>query len=74
MLPPTQKPKPFSQAEIAAILATLRANQHYAHYADFVEFRFGCGCRIEEAIGLKWKHLSGNKRSLIALGQTDNLF
>ena len=57
-VPPTQKPKPFSQTEIAAILKALRDSKHYAHYADFVEFRFGCGCRIEEAIGLKWCHLS----------------
>ncbi|MFM7425770.1 MAG: tyrosine recombinase XerC [Elainella sp.] len=57
-VPPTQKPRPFTQAEIAAILEAFRGNKYYAHYADFVEFRFGCGCRIQEAIGLRWQHLS----------------
>jgi integrase len=57
-VPPAQKPKPFTSNEIAAILEAFRSSKYYAHYADFVEFRFGCGCRIEEAIGLQWKHLS----------------
>ena len=57
-VPPMQKPKPFSQAEIAAILKAFRTGKHFSHYADFVEFRFGCGCRVQEAIGLQWKHLS----------------
>lgn len=57
-IPPTQKPKPFTQREIATIVAAFRQSKHYCHYADFVEFRFGCGCRIEEAIGLRWGHVS----------------
>jgi integrase len=57
-IPPSQKPKPFSQAEIQTILNGFRNSRYYRHYADFVEFLFSTGCRIGEAIGLKWKHLS----------------
>ncbi len=57
-VPPTQKPKPFTQQEITTIVTAFRQSKYYRHYADFVEFRFGCGCRIEEAIGLRWKHLT----------------
>jgi len=46
------------QSRGLAPATALRDSKHYAHYADFVEFRFGCGCRIEEVIGLKWCHLS----------------
>lgn len=57
-VPPTQKPKPFTQNEIQAILTAFRQSKHYSHYADFVEFLFGSGCRIGEAIGLQWRHVS----------------
>jgi integrase len=57
-VPPTQKPKPFTQGEIQAILTVFRQSKHYSHYADFVEFLFGSGCRIGEAIGLQWRHVS----------------
>lgn len=52
-VPPTQKPKPFTQDEIKAILKAFRSSRYYAHYGDFVEFLFGSGCRIGEAIGLR---------------------
>jgi integrase len=57
-VPPIQKPKPFSATEVKAILDGFRSDRYYRHYADFVEFLFSTGCRIGEAIGLKWKHLS----------------
>lgn len=57
-VPPVQKPKPFTQDEMQTILAAFRHSKHYAHYADFVEFLFGSGCRIGEAIGLQWRHVS----------------
>jgi len=57
-VPPSQKPKPFTQHEIQAILDGFRGNRYYAYYADFVEFLFTTGCRIGEAIGLRWKHLA----------------
>jgi integrase len=57
-VPPVQKPRPFSGEEIRIILTGFRADRYYRHYADFVEFLFSTGCRIGEAIALKWKHLS----------------
>lgn len=50
--------KPFTKEEIWAIIQAFRADRYYSHYADFVEFLFGTGCRTSEAIGLQWKHLS----------------
>ncbi len=55
---PKQRPKPFSSAEIRQILSGFRQSPHYAHYADFVEFLLGTGCRTGEAIALQWQHLS----------------
>jgi len=55
---PKQPPKPFSREEIGAIILAFKSDRYYCHYADFVEFLFGTGCRTGEAIGLRWKHLS----------------
>jgi len=47
---------------------------NYRHYAPFVEFLFGVGCRPSEAIGLRWKHISQDCRfisfegSLVQIG------
>ncbi|HEY9696777.1 MAG TPA: tyrosine-type recombinase/integrase [Trichocoleus sp.] len=57
-VPPRQAPKPFTSEEIKKIVAAFRNNSEYSHYADFVNFLLGVGCRIGEAIALKWKHLS----------------
>jgi integrase len=57
-VPPKQKAKPFTREEIGAIILGFRSDRYYRHYADYVEFLFGTGCRTGEAIGLKWKHLS----------------
>jgi len=56
--PPKQMPKPFSKEEIGAIILGFRSDYYYHHYADYVEFLFGTGCRTGEAIGLRWRHLS----------------
>lgn len=55
---PKQMPKPFSLEEIGAIIKTFRTDRYYCHYADYVEFLFGTGCRTGEAIGLQWKHVN----------------
>jgi integrase len=68
-IPPNQKPKPFSEAEIQAILNGFRNSRYYRHYTDFVEFLFCTGCRIGEAIGLQWKHLS-NDCSKVWIGES----
>jgi integrase len=57
-VPPKQMPKPFSKEEVQAIIKGFRTDRHYHHYADYVEFLFGTGCRTGEAIGLRWKHLT----------------
>lgn len=57
-VPPQQRPKPFTLTEIQAIVQCFRSDRYYAHYADFVEFLFGTGCRTGEAIGLQWKHVA----------------
>ncbi len=63
-VPPKQMPRPFSREEINAIIQAFRTNQYYCHYADYVEFLFGTGCRTAEAIGLQWKHLNHNCSSV----------
>jgi integrase len=57
-VPPKQRPRPFTSAEINAILTGFRSSRYYKHYADFVEFLFGSGCRTGEAIGLPLQHLA----------------
>jgi integrase len=56
--PRKQKVKPFAIAEVQAIQAAFRADLHYCHYADFVTFLFGTGCRFGEAVALQWKHIA----------------
>ncbi|MEM1368618.1 MAG: tyrosine-type recombinase/integrase [Cyanobacteria bacterium P01_H01_bin.15] len=57
-VPPKQMPKPFTREEIERIIEAFRCDRYYRCYADFVEFRFGTGCRTGELIGLQWKHVS----------------
>ena len=57
-VPPKQMPKPFTQEEIRSIVEMFKADRYYRHYANFVEFRFGSGCRTGEIVGLCWKHIS----------------
>jgi integrase len=55
---PKQKVKPFTLAEVQTILQAFRTDRYYQHYADFVAFLFGTGCRFGEAVALKWKHIA----------------
>lgn len=57
-VPPKQKDDPFTKDEVLRILNGFESDRHYAHYSDFVRFRFSTGCRPGEAAGLRWKHLS----------------
>jgi integrase len=63
-IPPKQKSKPFTLEEIRAIIESFRSDRYYDYYADFVEFLFGTGCRMGEAIGLRWGHLSDDCSSV----------
>ncbi len=55
-------PNAFTEEErdriIEAFKGDKRRGMNYSHYAPFVEFLFGVGCRPSEAIGLQWKHVS----------------
>ncbi|WP_319633253.1 site-specific integrase [Romeriopsis navalis] len=59
-VPPKQRPQPFTSQEIDAIIQGFSKSRYYCYYTDFVRFLFGSGCRIGEAIGLCWGHLSDN--------------
>ncbi len=57
-VPPKPQPKPFTQAEVTAILNAFRDNRYYYYYASYVEYLVSTGCRPSEAIGLQWKHVA----------------
>lgn len=56
-VPPTQPPRPFSLEEVLAIVQAFRTDKYYSYYSDMVEFMLSTGCRVGEAIGLRWGHL-----------------
>ncbi len=58
--PPKQAPRPFTRAEVAAIVAGFAESRYYRHYADYVRFKFGTGCRTGEAAGLRWRHITAD--------------
>ena len=66
---PKQKVKPFTAEEVQRILEGFRCDRHYKHYADFVTFLFGTGCRFGEAAALKWKHFA-NDFSTVWIGES----
>ena len=53
---PRQRPQPFTQDEYSQILDGFR--QMCPHYVGYVMFVMGVGCRLGEASGLRWGHLS----------------
>jgi integrase len=55
---PRQRPKPFTSEEIQAILEAFRTDTRWSCYYPFVLFLFCSGCRISEAIGLRWQDLN----------------
>jgi integrase len=57
-VPPRQRPRPFTHAEITTIIGGFQSSIYYSYYADFVTFLFGTGCRLGEAVALQWGHLS----------------
>ncbi|HEY9662179.1 MAG TPA: tyrosine-type recombinase/integrase, partial [Allocoleopsis sp.] len=68
-VPPKQRPRPFSKTEIDRILEGFRSDETYRYYADFVEFLLALGCRMGEAVGLKWGHLAEDC-SAVWIGET----
>lgn len=55
---------PFTKSEVDLILATLQEIPRYKHYLNFVEFLFFTGCRTSEAVGLQWKHISPDLKTI----------
>jgi integrase len=54
----------FSKAEMKAVINAFENHHHYSHYAPFVKFLFWTGARTSEAVGLKWKHISPDFRTI----------
>jgi integrase len=54
----------FTKDEVKRIIQGFRDSRYYAHYADYVMYRFGMGTRGGEASALKWKHISSDFRSV----------
>ncbi len=50
-------PDPFTQEEVQAILEAFRTHKFYSYYYLYVRFLFLTGCRPEDAVGVKWKHI-----------------
>jgi integrase len=59
-----QSPAAFSTDEVKRIIQGFRNSRYYAHYTDYVVFRFGMGTRGGEASATKWKHISSDFRSI----------
>jgi integrase len=56
----TKQVKPFTIAELQAIIAAFKAHSHYSHYTEFVIFLSHSACRFGEVSGLRWKHLGAD--------------
>lgn len=50
----------FSETERDAIISAYESNVTYCGYTDFIRFLFLSGCRLGEAIALRWSHVSKN--------------
>jgi integrase len=57
-------PQPFSALEVRAILDGFRSSVYYKSYTDFVAFLFGVGCRIGEAVGIRWENVAADFSSV----------
>ncbi|MBD1836160.1 tyrosine-type recombinase/integrase [Cyanobacteria bacterium FACHB-472] len=55
---------PFSKAEMNQIISAFDAHPQFKHYAPFVKFLFLTGCRTSEAIGLQWRHISPDLKTI----------
>jgi integrase len=55
---------PFTTEERDTIIAAFEQHPYYSYYASFVKFLFMTGCRTGEAVGLKWKHISPDCKTI----------
>jgi integrase len=61
----SKKVKPFSAIEVQAILNAFKHHQYYSHYYPLVAFLFGTACRFGEAVGLRWRNVSDDFKSVL---------
>ncbi len=52
---------PFSSEEMRQIIDAFSNHPSYSQYTRLVKFMFATGCRPNEALGLQWKHINGNR-------------
>ncbi|HCA95942.1 MAG TPA: site-specific integrase [Cyanobacteria bacterium UBA9226] len=62
---PKQPPRPFSSEEVCKIIDWFSGS----HYQWYVQFLLSTGCRISEAIGLRWKHVD-TRNNTIWIGES----
>ncbi len=62
--PRTQRREPFSHEEIDLILRTFKTHHVYWRYYDFALTLFCLGLRPSEAIGLCWKHVDFDQKTI----------
>lgn len=53
-VPPKPVPMAYTMPQIKAILDFLQSDKHYGHYHEFVMFLLFTGCRLSEAVALRW--------------------
>jgi integrase len=61
---PKNKLDPFDLDEVNSILTGFQSNPEFSHYADFVAFLLGIGCRIGEGIGIRWANVAKDFKSV----------
>jgi integrase len=49
---------PLSEQERNLIIQTLESDRYYSYYMPYVRFLFFTGCKLSEAIALKWEHIT----------------
>lgn len=61
-VPKQKKERAFSEEETQLILKVFDRGEPWLNfYADFVLFLFTTGCRVGEAIGLRWQNVEGDR-------------
>lgn len=55
---------PFTAEERDTIIEAFEQHPCYSYYAPFVKFLFMTGCRTGEAVGLQWKHISPDCKTI----------
>ncbi len=66
---PSKQKKPFTIAELQAIISAFAANPYYYHYTEFIIFLASTACRFGEVAGLRWQHL-GSDYSTVWIGES----